>query len=67
MADEKVVIIPEYSMKTGRLTLKTDQNQTFGGGGSNQRIQRTLQSKILLWEGLLQREKLTDDLKGWCQ
>ena len=61
MADEKVVRIPEYSMKTGKLTLKTDQNQTLGGGGSNRRMQQTLQSKILLWERIIQREKLTDD------
>ena len=58
---KKVVRLPEYSMKTGKLTLKTDQNQTLGGGGSNRRIQQTLQSKILLWERIIQREKVTDD------
>ena len=50
MAHEKVVRLPEYSMKTGKLTLKTDQNQTLGGGESNRRMQKTLQSKILLWD-----------------
>ena len=61
MIDEKLIRLPEYSMKTGKLTLKTTQNQTLGGGESNRHIQRTLQSKILVWERMIQREKVTDD------
>ena len=61
MIDEKLIRLPEYSMKTGKLTLKTTQNQTLGGGESNRHIQRTLQSKILAWEKIIQREKGTDD------
>ena len=61
MLDEKRVRLPGYSMKTGKLTLKTTQNQTLGGGESNRRIQQALQSKILLWERLIQVENGTDD------
>ena len=53
-------------MKSGLLTRDTiDQKQTSSvtrGGGSNRDPKQTLQSKILMWEGIIQRENLADYL-----
>lgn len=54
-----------WSMKSGQLTRNTDHNQTISvtrGGESNRDLKQTLQSKILMWEGIIQRENLADYL-----
>ena len=71
VGDEKEVVEQRWLMKTGKLPRKTDQKQTPGatrGGGSNQNLNQTLQSKILLWEGMVQSENLADYLaeNGRC-
>ena len=66
MSNEKVARKRRWSMKSGLLTRDTiDQKQTSSvtrGGGSNREPQQKLQSKILMWEGIIQRENLADYL-----
>ena len=66
LVDRRGVDTPKCSMKTGQLPQKTDQNQTFGEG-SNPSSQKTLQSRILQWEGIIQSGILTDDSTETCQ
>ena len=66
VVDRKGVDKLRWSMKTGQLPQKTDQNQTLGEG-SNPSSQKTLQSRILQWEGIIQSGILTDDSTETCQ
>ena len=62
--DEKVGTEPVWSMKSGRLPRKSDQNQTPGDvqcGGMFQNSRRRLQSRILLREGNIQSDILADN------
>ena len=62
--DEKVERVQKWSMKTGQLPL-IDQNQTRRvscDGASGQIVRQNLQRQILLWEGRLQREMLTENI-----
>ena len=64
VVDEKTNSTQRWPMKTGMLT-RIDQNQTTvstKGGESNRRLEQTThQSKILMWEGRIQRENLAAD------
>ena len=64
IGDEKEVAGLGWSMKSGRLPRKSDQNQTPGavqGGGMFQNSRRRIQSRILLREGSFQRDILADN------
>ena len=62
--DEKVGTEPVWSMKSGRLPRKSDQNQTLGDvqcDGMFQNSRRRLQSRILLRGGNIQSDILADN------
>ena len=62
--DEKVERVQKWSMKTGQLP-RIDQNQTRRvscSDVSGQIVRQNLQRQILLWEGRLQRDILTEDI-----
>ena len=67
VGNEKGVTGQRWSMKSVRLPRKmssTDQNQTpraVYDDGMFQNSRQTLQSRILLWEGGIQSDILTDD------
>ena len=64
IGDEKGVAGQGWSMKSGRLPRKSDQNQTPGavqGGGMFQNSRQRLQSRILLREGSFQSDILADN------
>ena len=55
LVDRKGVDMPRWSMKTGQLPQKTDQNQTFGGG-SNRILQKSSRAKYFSGRGFLRVE-----------
>ena len=64
IGDEKGVAGQGWSMKSGRLPRKSDQNQTLGDvqcGGMFQNSRRRLQSRILLRGGNIQSDILADN------